>query len=814
MISLVKRAKIQILFFIILSIIFSFSTPAFAWKLKTHAYIANIVMDDARDGKVWIPPYGEFEVRPEVAEAIKLCPNYFRGGSIGPDGFPDFWTGQTYIHPNTNPYLVLLWNNLPAYNATALPTPPGVKVGYMASDNPKRQAWAFTFGYFSHAAGDMWAHDWVNTYAGKAFPGLAEIKANPTNNLQVIAKHMAVENTLDKRITLSSSAIDIPNDFVLNTLILNQTAVSYGMNPVISKFARLYFEKLPHKDEIDYGTVSQTGINVGSGMTAPHKTRDAYWYDDLSNGFKSTSSQTPGWMEANKRAIKDVMELNKGMIGSLGDYLGMWSLTYFFDMLGWPSVTRYLGENVASNRAQIEAALDAIGLTPEERAEITDDVTNALLKLTLGMDKTSFNQVWSAEVTQQLFPQATFNEIMSDIGNPPSEATWRDAWNNQAKFNDLLASINGPLYNSVITTKIMMLKPSELQRLLGGKKLSGLTGEVAILGLLKGIDFSKQFAAGEGLAGDWLGYGMTLSQIQNANWRPIFPIVFKPYGPRDTSKKEVWSSSLDANHRWAGIYPVTTQMLVKPPTISNAKISQFNSETIEVVFSVDRQISSAALEYYTPSSQLKTTSWIPDRDLHANTGTAYGISIHQINLPAGLYKIKIKVLDQNGTETQTALHDFVLFGSSIDWNFTATHGANNTYVLTWNKYPRSEEFQKYVLEKGDQIPSATTTVRATSYDADQIRPQQQAANQPIEITNINTITKTIPAAKISGLTLTARSKRGNFLTKPIAPTIIQAQATATQATTATSTTQSSTTTTGTQTNPARTTTGGGRIRYQ
>jgi hypothetical protein len=144
-------------------------------------------------------------------------------------------------------------------------------------------------------------------------------------------------------------------------------------------------------------------------------------------------------------------------------------------------------------------------------------------------------------------------------------------------------------------------------------------------------------------------------------------------------------------------------------------------------------------------------------------------------MPAGMYKVKIKAKDTAGKETQTDFTDFALFGASADWGFTATPGVNNTYVLNWNKYPRPGEFQKYVLGKGDQLPPPPpTTAHATSYDAAQM---PQRGFQPIQIANVNTTTRIIPASLLANLTLSARSKRGNFLTKPLAPTVIQAQAT-------------------------------------
>ena len=97
------------------------AAPAHAWKPRTHVYIANVI----------------------------------RAGAVGPDGFPDMWTGQAFIHPNTGPWLRHLWASASADNS--------------------QPVWGFTYGYLVHCAGDVFAHDWVNSYAGRAFPSMLEV---------------------------------------------------------------------------------------------------------------------------------------------------------------------------------------------------------------------------------------------------------------------------------------------------------------------------------------------------------------------------------------------------------------------------------------------------------------------------------------------------------------------------------------------------------------------------------------------------------------------------------------------------------------
>ena len=112
-------------------------TPAAAFKLKTHIYTANIIMDDVVDGSVYLPgletmhrfqvgngpfdnaalnaicdlveptlacrvPTGpELQIRNELLrEAVFLFPEMVRGGVLGPDAFPDFIWGQQSTHVN------------------------------------------------------------------------------------------------------------------------------------------------------------------------------------------------------------------------------------------------------------------------------------------------------------------------------------------------------------------------------------------------------------------------------------------------------------------------------------------------------------------------------------------------------------------------------------------------------------------------------------------------------------------------------------------------------------------------------------------
>ncbi|CAN5865131.1 hypothetical protein BH11MYX3_BH11MYX3_02440 [soil metagenome] len=120
-----------------LGVLLGVSTPAAAFKIKTHIYTANIIIDDVVDGSVYLPGLetmhrfqvgnGPFDdaalnavcdaVEPAIAcrvptgpelairnellrEAVFLYPEMVRGGVAGPDAFPDFIWGQQSTHVN------------------------------------------------------------------------------------------------------------------------------------------------------------------------------------------------------------------------------------------------------------------------------------------------------------------------------------------------------------------------------------------------------------------------------------------------------------------------------------------------------------------------------------------------------------------------------------------------------------------------------------------------------------------------------------------------------------------------------------------
>jgi len=160
----INTARIVIILILTCSILLLIPLTASAWKPKHHIHTGNEAISEILGGQDFVTINGEqYSVSSEVAQAIRNCPAYYRAGCMGPDGFPDFVYGQMLIHPDnhddggtyTYEWLAHVFNSGWSYYNSH----PGTE---------GQQALAFTYGYLTHAAGDLWGHTLINSFAGGA----------------------------------------------------------------------------------------------------------------------------------------------------------------------------------------------------------------------------------------------------------------------------------------------------------------------------------------------------------------------------------------------------------------------------------------------------------------------------------------------------------------------------------------------------------------------------------------------------------------------------------------------------------------------
>ena len=168
--------------------------PALAWKLETHIWLASKLVAELRSSgcNVTIAPFGNHTVRPDVCNAILNNEGAFLLGVLGADVYPDMVAGQFTTHPGverSDKAVGFVRSTLQPLGRTFTPptlwhTDDWLDFVRKGAQSPAQVA--FAHGYMIHAAMDMWAHTYVNIYAGGLF-SLADEQ-------EVEFRHMALES--------------------------------------------------------------------------------------------------------------------------------------------------------------------------------------------------------------------------------------------------------------------------------------------------------------------------------------------------------------------------------------------------------------------------------------------------------------------------------------------------------------------------------------------------------------------------------------------------------------------------------------------
>jgi hypothetical protein len=182
------------------------ATPARAFGLRAHLYIAEQIWQDLSDCRVSIRG-ADFAVPAEACRAIRGHKGEFLAGALGPDVFPDVLVGQAIVHPGVaGGWQAADWLNLLLSNAR--------------TDDQL----AFAWGYAMHFAGDSFAHSYVNNYAG----GVFEIGADRTKAIEL--RHFRLEKYIDQHLdyTIDTATIRVPAAWLAQQLIQYDYAAGGG----------------------------------------------------------------------------------------------------------------------------------------------------------------------------------------------------------------------------------------------------------------------------------------------------------------------------------------------------------------------------------------------------------------------------------------------------------------------------------------------------------------------------------------------------------------------------------------------------------
>jgi hypothetical protein len=281
------------------------ASHANAWTVQVHVDSANAVIQAVRYGdtpELELRGYGTFVVQADLAEAIRRHPAAYRGGAIGPDGYPDIYTGQAYTHTDQSAGLLqrLLDDGKTTCEAAVaegwcdacdeanrscvgahdslvpFPVNSNRAAELELSLRPKKywrsidwarqllrdaqrelreaydadssygidegyRALAFAAGYLLHFAGDAFAHNWVNLYVGGPWDYFDE---HPEREYRHVAVERYAQYLLDEH-ELSGQdpqdySIDAPDWFVSKYLMEEYVSGSDSAAPGAAHIRNLY----------------------------------------------------------------------------------------------------------------------------------------------------------------------------------------------------------------------------------------------------------------------------------------------------------------------------------------------------------------------------------------------------------------------------------------------------------------------------------------------------------------------------------------------------------------------------------------------
>jgi hypothetical protein len=201
------------------SFFFLQTTALYSFGLRTHAWIAQRVIEDLKDDCAVEIAEEDFEVSEALCDSIVGRSGTFLAGALGPDAFPDLITGQVTTHPGiegdwqTSDWLIHLYDSAESGDELA-----------------------FAAGYLVHAAGDVFGHTHVNNYAGDIFL-LGDERA-------VERRHFVLEKYIDYRLPGGEPKPDsfrAPAAFLRDRLIFHPTvARQHGKSTFAAWPAAMY----------------------------------------------------------------------------------------------------------------------------------------------------------------------------------------------------------------------------------------------------------------------------------------------------------------------------------------------------------------------------------------------------------------------------------------------------------------------------------------------------------------------------------------------------------------------------------------------
>ena len=432
------------------------------WKINTHLFAANKALADAlHDGKVTIPPYGEFPIAASALRALKAEQAAYRAGVLAPDLFPDMYVGGWVLHSDTPD----------EWNADMWMRHVWTTARRWQDAGERDKVLAFAYGYLTHGAGDMFAHTYVNQKADGAWVSFTG------RDRSTAVKHVVLEGYIGAHTPDTELSLDVWPRFVAEVLIKSGPARAHM--PVARHYQRwleIYDWLGPQIEK------AKKKMNENVNNDAP------YWMKCAANPVPcARKEQMESWRLDINRGFRALVDSSQSlgaalMEHSMGDGIG--------SMTGWAKewVPKMFGAH-------------AIGEGASELAEFNEWVGDPLAPI---------NEAIMAEVKQFIekeFPK--YYQMYQMVKDPATQMDNVDFPAGTRQQVDREMGITSgqdqfdwrafePMYNTIIMSKLILLDGDGLNEL---ARRAGIAGPLfapgedtnVMLGVFKSMTHSYQW---------------------------------------------------------------------------------------------------------------------------------------------------------------------------------------------------------------------------------------------------------------------------------------------------------------------------------
>lgn len=486
-----------------LMIVYALPLNVFAWSNKSHANSANIILlEEERSAKqnagqanvtVRAPYDGDetsdtysYKMPQEFQDAIFSYPDAFRAGSLGPDFYPDLIAGQMIIHPYEEGVSSGEWITVLCDSVNMLPKDSEVR----------KEALAFTLGCMLHYCGDLFGHDFINTFSGGSFPAVMDVLSEVANlnysgeNLNNVISHMSSESYMDKLVnydfydSIGYLEVDAPDRFVADAWIGNGSLYS-GHTKLYDKYAELppHFEYLIDWRTELYNEANEWRDNLDPTISAAATKYLDRWVEDQDKAIYALVETF------DKIAARLVAEKDPDLLTVLKEEIKAWGLEYGIYITGVPdwmidfpmAIDDFL-EMLDLDLIDLdelieelieEAFLNYMGIPSEE--ELKEKILNRLSDPSKQLDS-SYNPYMQGEDNFKEFKQYMdkYAEEQRLLSGSSLSSIIND--NDSGALDNAIDSDFEAFYNTMAMFKLILMGPDNFKTFV--KELSGKTPTV------------------------------------------------------------------------------------------------------------------------------------------------------------------------------------------------------------------------------------------------------------------------------------------------------------------------------------------------